>query len=155
MRAQLRFGIVDSVDGGRARVRFPQDNVVSALLPVAQVATAKDKWLQMPVEGDQVAVVTDCNLEDGVIVGAIYSDRDTPSGGLRGVQYQSGAALVFNPATGRWAINSNTESLASVLSDLIGEIVTLTVPTPSGPSGVPVNAPQIAAIQARLNQVLE
>lgn len=155
MKAEIRFGIVDSVDGGRARVRFDADELVSALLPVAQVSTRSDKWLQMPSVGDQVACLMDCNLEDGVIVGAIYSERDQPEGTLQGVQYSTGAALTFNPQTGRWSIASNTESMASVIGDLIDQIALLTVGTALGPSTPPINVAAVQAIKARLLTLLE
>ncbi len=155
MKAQIRFGIIDSVEGGRARVRLQDDDIVTALLPVAQVSTRSNKWVQMPAVGDQVAAVMDENIEDGCIVGAIYSGRDEAPEGVEGVEYATGARMVYHPSTGRWSIDSNAESLAAVLTDLITQIEILTVGTAVGPSTPPINLAAFTAIKARLQLLLQ
>lgn len=44
--------------------------------------------------------------------------------------------------------------LVQILSKLLDEIIAMTVATPCGPSSPPVNAPNFAAIKARLNTIL-
>jgi len=53
-----------------------------------------------------------------------------------------------------YKISKGGESLQSCLNDLINTINLLTVPTGTGPSGVPINAGDFTAIQSRLNSFL-
>lgn len=76
----LKFGIVTNIDEKQAtaRVQFQDDDdIPSDWLPVLQSKTLKDKFYILPDIGEQVACFMDENLEDGVILGAIYSDEDT------------------------------------------------------------------------------
>jgi hypothetical protein len=52
-------------------------------------------------------------------------------------------------------IANQTASLGSLLQNLISAIEDLTVPTPAGPSGVPVNILQFTAIKTQLQNLLE
>ncbi len=74
-----RRGVVTKIDEktGKVKVRFEDtDNVESYWLPVIQKKTLKDKYLQLPDINEHVAVMLDERAEDGVVVGAIYSDAD-------------------------------------------------------------------------------
>jgi hypothetical protein len=51
-------------------------------------------------------------------------------------------------------IASASESLHAILNDLITAITLITVPTPAGPSGVPVNAATFNSILTRLSNLL-
>ncbi len=76
----LKFGIVTNIDEkqAKARVQFQDnDGIPSYWLPVLQAKTLKDKFYILPDIGEQVVCLMDENLEDGVILGAIYSDADT------------------------------------------------------------------------------
>ena len=46
------------------------------------------------------------------------------------------------------------DTLQGLLEELIGAINALTVPTPVGPSGPPINAAQFSAIQSKLSTML-
>lgn len=74
----LKFGIVTNIDENtaKARVKFAEDGILSHLLPVLQAKTLKDKFYTLPDIGEHVVCLMDENLEDGVILGAIYSDAD-------------------------------------------------------------------------------
>lgn len=75
--ATFAFGIVTAVDAGRgwARARLPEyDNLETAFLPVLQRRTHRDKALDLPDVGEQVALLLDLRGEDGVILGAIWSE---------------------------------------------------------------------------------
>jgi hypothetical protein len=52
-------------------------------------------------------------------------------------------------------ISKAGESLKSLLSDLIDAIEAITVPTGTGPSGVPINSAQFTAIKNRLTNFLK
>ena len=74
----LRFGIVTQINSklAQAKVKFGDDDSTSFWLPVLQAKTQKDKFYFMPDINEQVACLMDENSEDGVILGAIYSNED-------------------------------------------------------------------------------
>lgn len=64
---------------GRARVIFrDHDDMVSHWLHIMSQKTMSDKAYWLPDVGEQVVVLMDKHWEDGIILGAIYSDTDTP-----------------------------------------------------------------------------
>lgn len=72
-------GIVAEARPGFARVRFPDiDNLVSAWLPLVVRKSLKDKECLTLDAGEHVACVMDKYFESGCVLGAIYSDADTP-----------------------------------------------------------------------------
>lgn len=74
-----RIGIVVAVDEktAMARVRWTDmDGEVSYWLPVMQKKTLKDKEYWLPDLNEHVVCLIDENGEEGVILGAIYSDAD-------------------------------------------------------------------------------
>lgn len=74
-------GIVQEIDQAKclARVIFPdKDNMVSGWLSVVQRNTYGHKSKEMPKKGEQVSCLMDENLEEGEILGGIYSDEDPP-----------------------------------------------------------------------------
>jgi len=106
--ATFSFGIVSAVDAARgwARVRLPEyDNLETALLPVLQRRTHRDKALDLPDVGEQVAVMLDRRGEDGVILGAVWSSADAvpqPEGPDVDVRrYDDGTVLRYDRAAHR------------------------------------------------------
>jgi phage baseplate assembly protein V len=74
-------GTVSAVDADsvKARVRLPEcDNMRTNWLDVLQRNTQNNKDYWLPDVGEQVKVLLDENGEDGVILGAVYSDVDKP-----------------------------------------------------------------------------
>ena len=74
-----KTGLVTNINENTARVRvtFPDlDNVLSNWIPVVYPFTNNDKAYYMPSLNEQVACIMDENLEDGCIIGSIYSDVD-------------------------------------------------------------------------------
>jgi len=83
MKPVYKNGIVREVDGARglARVEFPdEDGVASWWLSVNCAFAGASKSYAMPEIGSQVSCITDERGEEGVILGAVYSARDTPPG---------------------------------------------------------------------------
>lgn len=77
----MKIGIVTATDVATCKVRVQfqdQDAVVSDWLPVMQKKTLKDKVYWMPDINEHVVCLLDDNEEFGVVLGAIYSDADTP-----------------------------------------------------------------------------
>lgn len=76
----LRFGVITHIDEAKALVRVQftdMDGVVSYWLPVLKQKTLHDKQYWMPDIGEHVAVLMDEKAEEGVVLGAIYSQADT------------------------------------------------------------------------------
>lgn len=76
----LRFGVIVAIDESRgmARVQYTDmDGEVSYWLAVVKQKTLKDKAYWMPDIGEHVAVLIDENAEEGVVLGAIYSEADS------------------------------------------------------------------------------
>ena len=78
----VRVGTVTSVDPATATVRVEvadQDGLISHALPVIQRKTLKDKDFWLPDVGEHVACLfLPYGQEQGVCLGAIYSQADTP-----------------------------------------------------------------------------
>jgi hypothetical protein len=56
---------------------------------------------------------------------------------------------------GKIKIENQGEDLKGLIGELIDAISQITVPTGTGPSGMPINAAQIALIKNRLNNILK
>lgn len=77
----MRLGRVTAVDPAtaRARVAFEaDDNMVTMFLPVMQKGTRHSQGFWMPDVGEHVVCLLDEGAEFGVILGAVYSEVDTP-----------------------------------------------------------------------------
>lgn len=75
----LRFGTVSAVDEQtmRVRVRLPDlDNLRTDWLPVLTRKSLRDKDYWLPDVGEHVALLLDANGDDGVVLGAIFSEAD-------------------------------------------------------------------------------
>ncbi|UTH76092.1 phage baseplate assembly protein V [Chromobacterium sp. IIBBL 290-4] len=77
--ATLKFGSVSDMDIQRHKVRviLPElGGLETAWLPVLTRKSLQDKDYWMLDKGEQVAVLLDARGEDGVVLGAIFSDVD-------------------------------------------------------------------------------
>ena len=52
--------------------------------------------------------------------------------------------------TGLIEVKNKTQSLGTIMQELLTEIMALNVPTGTGPSGTPINTPKFTAIQTKL-----
>lgn len=112
-----QVGTVSAIDADRvqARVRLPEcDNMRTNWLSVLQRNTQDNKDYWLPDVGEQVEVLLDANGEDGVILGAVYSDVDTPpfsDKDVRGTKYADGASFSYSRATHTLTINGGIEHI--------------------------------------------
>ena len=100
----LRFGIVTAINPlmARARVEFADDDMNSFWLPVLQKKTLKDKYYVMVDVGEQVVCLMDENSEDGVILGAIYTNLDAVPAIFKEqhmVKFEDGHFIEYNKET--------------------------------------------------------
>lgn len=65
---------------GLVRVKFLEEDIVSNPLQVLVPGSKMDKYSLPFSINEQVACAMDDNLEFGVVMGAVYSDSDTPPG---------------------------------------------------------------------------
>jgi phage baseplate assembly protein V len=173
----LRFGTISEIEPnkGLARVRFAEDGLVSAWLPVMQAKTSKDKFYHIPDVNEHVACLMDEHAENGVVLGAVYSKNESP-GDVKGadkigVSFESGDMIEYDRSTRKFLVKTNTtelsiagegpsmtkggESLKTILSDLMDAILAETHPTAVGPTGPPLNAAQYTSIKTRITQFFE
>jgi len=113
----LKFGIVTNINekNATARVQFQEDDgVASDWLPILQVKTLRDKFYILPDIGEQVACLMDENLEDGVILGAIYSAEDVCPVFSKDkiiAKFQDGSNIEINKSAGDLSISFNNIKL--------------------------------------------
>lgn len=167
----LRFGTIKEFDNQKylAKVLFEEDGIESGWLQVL-TRGSQDVKDEFPLDqGAMVACITDQYMERGVVLGCAYNDQDAPDRGAEDVfqvLYSDGTFEMYNQSEhkkmiinekteliiGRdgFVIKRSTETLKKIISDLIDQIVELTVTTPNGPSGTPINATAFTAIKNRL-----
>lgn len=175
----IKYGFVSSIDDNlcRVRVNFPDEDIPSPWLPVVQSGTLVDKHYHVPGINTHVACMMDSDMENGVVLGAIYdSSNPAPSGASKTktlaqfsdgslVQYstqnselkiQVGTATIEINLTGI-DISKGSESLKAILSDMLTQMQseTHTSSAPGSPTSPPLNLAAYAAIQARLNNLFQ
>ncbi|HCB1583322.1 MULTISPECIES: phage baseplate assembly protein V [Enterobacteriaceae] len=112
-----QVGTVSAVDADKvqARVRLPEcDNLRTNWLNVLQRNTQNNKDYWLPDVGEQVEVLLDANGEDGVILGAVYSDVDKPpfsDKNVRGTKFSDGAEFSYNRASHTLTIRGGIEHM--------------------------------------------
>jgi len=101
--ASLKFGTVSASKPGFARVRLPDlDNMRTMWLPIAYPKTLQDQCCWTYDNGEHVAVLLDARGEDGVILGAVYSDADKPpvtDPNKFAMRFKDGALLEYDRGT--------------------------------------------------------
>lgn len=111
----LRFGTISEVkpENGLAKVRFEEDDIVSAWIPIVQANTLGDKDYRSMKVNEHVACMMDEHCENGVIVGAIYNKTDTPAftGEKCGVKFEDGTEVVYDKGSGNYTIKLNSGRL--------------------------------------------
>ena len=112
--ALLKLGTVTSVtDAGHVCVRFDDlDGMVSQPLKVIVPRAHCDKAHHAPDVGALVACVVDENIEDGVVLGEVYSDADTPATGNPALWYwkmADGSEFEFDRDSGKLRIKTTSD----------------------------------------------
>ncbi|MEX3629048.1 MAG: phage baseplate assembly protein V [Burkholderia sp.] len=101
---RFKTGVVSAVDSaGNVRVAFDDIGVTSGWIPVCYQKTQFDKAYFPYDVGEHVRCLMDAHLEDGVVVGAIYSEADAvpwTDGDTFGWRFKDGGGFTYNRATG-------------------------------------------------------
>lgn len=100
----------------------------------------------VPKEGSEVLVaVMDGRKAEAFVIGV--SEVEKVIGKIDTVAYEISKE--------GYQLKRGSESLKKLLNDLLSEIMKITVTTSAGPSGVPINAPQLTQIQQRIPNLLK
>lgn len=125
---KYKQGIVSAAKPGFCRVRFDDiDGLESAWLPVIHHKTQDDKAIWTLDVGEHVACLMDSNMEDGCIVGAIYSEADVPpvaSADKFRMQFKDGGSFEYDRSSG--AMNVVCKGVANLTA---GDAVTVKAPS--------------------------
>lgn len=175
-RMQLKFGLISSTDppSGRVRVSFDENGIVSQPLPILVSGTA-NKYFHSFNVNEQVACLMDENLENGVVLGAIYTNTETPgpvSDDVARVAFSDNTVIEYNrqskvlvatvgptelkiTSAGGFELTTAGESLKTIIADLLSQLQleTHNVTAVGAPTGPPINAASYAAIATRLNNL--
>lgn len=171
----LKFGTISEVDPkGFVRVRFDEDDIVSQPLQVVFRRTFKDKDYMLPDLEDHVACVMDEYCENGVCIGAIYSDEDAApfdTENISGIKFQNGdeisydreeklfkvkiSTLEFKISQTGFTMKKGTETLKKLIKDLIAANKAATYANGAGTTGPAINIAQFTAIETRVDSFFE
>ena len=129
-------GVVHESRPGFARVRFDDlDGLVSDWLPVAAMKSLKDKQGHTLDTDEHVACLLDEHFEDGVVLGAVYSDADTPptdSGDVLCWSWFDGGVMSYDRSSGLFSL----QAMGNVAIEAGGSI------TLKSPQKVTIDAPE-------------
>ena len=73
-----KYGLISEVKPGFAKVHFDDDEIVSDWLPIVVRKSQSDKENWQLEINEHVVCIMDEDCNEGVIVGAVYSDADAP-----------------------------------------------------------------------------
>lgn len=172
----LRYGRVSDADYARGlyRMSIEPDGIVSHWLPVVTSSTVDGMAFSPLQVGERVAAIFDENVEDGVILGSIYTPRTRPEGtqhrtfiefeGKVYAQYDASAEefevsngnTVLTVGQNDVTLRSGVETLGGVLGELLDAMIveTHTSAAPGSPTTPPLNAATYAALKTRLQSIL-
>lgn len=100
----MKMGLVAARKVGWVQVRFPDlSDLLTQWIPVAYQMTQATQAYWTPDIGEQVICLMDDRLEDGCVIGAVYSAADQPPTDDMdefGVAFPDGGAVRYNRASG-------------------------------------------------------
>jgi len=119
----LRFGNITEIDVSKcyARVKFLDDGIVSAPLQIVVMGALSTKFFHIFDINEQVACLMDENSEEGVILGALFSDDINPNGGNKDVVrvvFPDGSSIEYNRSSHEYNINIKGKINISAQSEL-------------------------------------
>jgi phage baseplate assembly protein V len=105
----LRYGHITELDAtkGMAKVMFDEDNIVSDWLQIVvrnSISNKSESWFDV---NEFVCVMMDKHDEEGVILGAVYHEGNTPPIGDKdtvGVTFPDGTVIKYNRSDSKFTI---------------------------------------------------
>lgn len=119
------LAIVTEVDPATctARVRIPEaDNMVSPFLRIIIPTSRATKRFYLPSVDEQVAVLMRDDGTEGVILGAVYSQRDTTHSdinteGVSGVVFEDGTRVIMDANSSTLTVDSRSDVIVTADRD--------------------------------------
>lgn len=106
----FKKGIVSAAKVGFVKVKFKElDDMETQWIPVSYMKTQNDKCAWTLDIGEHVACIMDANLEDGCVIGSIYSEVDVPpvsSPDKFHVSFKDGGMFEYDRASGDMTIKA-------------------------------------------------
>lgn len=115
----FKMGIISKIDYKKAivkvafreeRGRDDGEKFETGWLPVLQLRTSKDKYYTMPDKGEQVVCMMDEDCENGVCLGAVYSEVNKPTGKMKQdtsvIEFDDGTSIVYDRAASKLTIDA-------------------------------------------------
>lgn len=131
----LRFGNITEIDAakGLARVSFDEDGIVSDWLPIAVKGSKENKHESWYDVGDFVACMMDNNIEDGVVLGAIYDENNTPPVGNKDVEaktFSDGTVIKYDRSSSTLTIECTGDVNVSCVNANVTASTKVTIDSP-------------------------
>lgn len=131
----LRFGNITEIDVSKcyARVKFLDDDIVSAPLQIVVMGALSTKFFHIFDINEQVACLMDENSEEGVILGALFSDNINPNQGNKDVVrvlFADNSSIEYNRSSHEYnidikgKINITAESEINIDAEVINATAT-------------------------------
>lgn len=113
-----RQGIITEIypDKGTCRVKFLSDDIVSKPLQICMQGAQDNKFHAPFAINELVACLVDENNEDGVVLGALYNDDDTPSGATGDnvrIVFKDGSVIDYDFAAHKLTIDMPTADVVA------------------------------------------
>ncbi len=132
---EIEFGIVSEIDpvACTVRVKIPmRDDIVSPPMFVLQRATKDTKWYALPAVNEHVVFLRSKDGATGVVLGAIYSQRDETDSTLQseemtGVKFPDGSVVSFDSDTSTLIIDSRSAVEITADSEISAKVGTTEV----------------------------
>lgn len=106
----FKKGTVSASKVGFVKVKFEElDGMETQWIPVAYPKTQNDKCVWTLDIGEHVACIMDANLEDGCVIGAIYSEVDVPPVSSKDkfhLSFKDGGMFEYDRASGDMTITA-------------------------------------------------
>lgn len=121
----FKFGIVSDSKPGYAKVWFEEDDgIVTDWLPILQRITLKDKESWLLNVNEHVVCLMSERLEEGVVLGAIYSNVDMPDSAATSSKFRTlfedGAVVEYDKSTHKFKLlDSEGNSLKDILTLIV------------------------------------
>jgi len=137
-------------------IAIDEDKMLCDVSPLDGSADLLDVKLTnlVPVQGSACAIALFDNNPTGVVIYIEEVDKVIQPNGTS-IELSTDGGAIIAAEEDKISLANDSEDLLTLLDDLLTAIQALTVPTGTGPSGIPVNAAEFAAISTRLKTLLK
>lgn len=132
----LRYGHITELDAskGLAKVKFDEDDFVSDWLQIVvrnSISNKSESWFDVD---EFVCVMMDKHDEEGIILGAVYHEGNTPPIGNKdtvGVTFPDGTVIKYDRETSKFEINCAGEVNVTCTKATVTASDSVTIDTPT------------------------